>query len=176
MDRIRAVPKFLGLPDPEPDSLVSYGSRSESFHHRTNIFLLSCDFLFLLFVTSLWIFIFEEWCKDLPKKKYFLLVSWRSLTKRAGSGSFSQRHGSADPDPYQNVTDPDPAFDFDADPDHAFYFDADPESGFDFPKWCGSMRIRIRSTEIGVGTYRYLIFYYTDGKFSRLTGPVQSYG
>ncbi len=26
--------------------------------------------------------------------------------KRAGSGSINQRHGSADPDPYQNVTDP----------------------------------------------------------------------
>ncbi len=40
----------------------------------------------------------------------FLLPSWRSLTKIAGSGSglASQGHGSADPDPdpYQNVTDP----------------------------------------------------------------------
>jgi hypothetical protein len=33
-------------------------------------------------------------------------VSLRSLTKRAGSGSFSQRYGSADPDPSQNVMDP----------------------------------------------------------------------
>ncbi len=38
----------------------------------------------------------------------FLLASWRSMTKRAGSGSesISQRHGSADPDPHQNVIDP----------------------------------------------------------------------
>jgi len=30
------------------------------------------------------------------------------MTKKAGSGagSVSQRHGSADPDPYENVTDP----------------------------------------------------------------------
>jgi hypothetical protein len=28
------------------------------------------------------------------------------MTKIAGSGSISQRHGSADPDPYQNVMDP----------------------------------------------------------------------
>jgi hypothetical protein len=28
------------------------------------------------------------------------------MTKIAGSGSFSQRHGSADPDPHQNVMDP----------------------------------------------------------------------
>ncbi len=29
-----------------------------------------------------------------------------SMTKIAGSGSISQRHGSADPDPHQNVMDP----------------------------------------------------------------------
>jgi hypothetical protein len=28
------------------------------------------------------------------------------MTKIAGSGSISQRHGSADPDPHQNVMDP----------------------------------------------------------------------
>ncbi len=43
-------------------------------------------------------------------KIYFFLVSWRSLTKRAGSGSGSgsvgQRYGSEDPDPYSKVTDP----------------------------------------------------------------------
>ncbi len=52
--------------------------------------------------------------KNLEKKNYFLLASWRSLMKRAGSGagsasgSVSQRCGSDDPDPhqdpYQNVT------------------------------------------------------------------------
>ncbi len=44
----------------------------------------------------------------------FLLISWRSMTKIAGSGSgsesgsISQMHGSADPDPdpHQNVIDP----------------------------------------------------------------------
>jgi hypothetical protein len=37
-------------------------------------------------------------------KKLLLLTSWRSLTKKAGSGSesISQRYGSADPDPYQD--------------------------------------------------------------------------
>ena len=43
-------------------------------------------------------------------KLVFLLASWRSVTKIAGSGSISQRHGSADPDPdpdpNQNVMDP----------------------------------------------------------------------
>jgi len=39
-------------------------------------------------------------------------VSWRSLTKRAGSGagSASQCYGSADPDPHQNFTDPEHCF------------------------------------------------------------------
>jgi hypothetical protein len=37
------------------------------------------------------------------KKISFLLTSRRSMTKIAGSG---QRHGSADPDPHQNVMDP----------------------------------------------------------------------
>ncbi len=34
--------------------------------------------------------------------------TWRSMSKiaRTGSGSISQRHGSPDPDPYRNVTDP----------------------------------------------------------------------
>jgi hypothetical protein len=36
----------------------------------------------------------------------FLLASLRSMAKIAGYGSISQRHGSADPDPYQNVMDP----------------------------------------------------------------------
>jgi len=46
------------------------------------------NFYFYCFATSLWLFIF----KNLENKKYFLLVSWRSLTKRAGSrsGSVSQ--------------------------------------------------------------------------------------
>ncbi len=40
----------------------------------------------------------------------FLLASWSSMMKTEGSGSISQRHGSADPDPdpdpHQNVMDP----------------------------------------------------------------------
>ncbi len=56
--------------------------------------------------------------KSNKKKNFFkisfLLTSWRSVTKIAGSGYesgsesgyISQRHGSADPDPHQNVMDP----------------------------------------------------------------------
>ncbi len=54
------------------------------------------------FVTSLWLFIFKKCWKCTFKK------SWRSLTKIAGSGSISQRYGSADPDldPHQHFMDP----------------------------------------------------------------------
>jgi hypothetical protein len=46
--------------------------------------------------------------KKTLKKTYFLLASCPPRTKKAGSGSgsVSQWYGSADPDPYQNVTDP----------------------------------------------------------------------
>jgi len=76
---------------------------------------------FYCFVTSFWLFIFVKWCKSTFKKVKcrktfkkisFLLASWRSMMKIEGSasrsGSISQRHGSADPDPdpHQNVMDP----------------------------------------------------------------------
>ncbi len=62
-------------------------------------------------------FIFEKWFKctylqkvisKKQKKNLFLMPSWRPLTKIAvsGSGSVSQRYGSADLKPYKNVTDP----------------------------------------------------------------------
>jgi hypothetical protein len=48
--------------------------------------------------------------KKCLNKNSFLLASSRSMTKKAGSGSefVSHRHGSADPDPdpLQNVMDP----------------------------------------------------------------------
>ncbi len=44
--------------------------------------------------------------KNCVKKLVFLLASWRSMTKIEGSGSISQRHVSPDPDPPQNVMDP----------------------------------------------------------------------
>ncbi len=80
---------------------------------------------FYSFVTSFWLLIFEKWCKSTFKKYYaakllknfcFLLASWRSMMKIEGSwsasgswsGSICERHGSADPDPdpFQNVMDP----------------------------------------------------------------------
>ncbi len=67
-------------------------------------------------MTSLWLFVIDV---NVPTKsnkqrnlvkRLFLLASWRSLTKRARS--VSHRYGSEDPDPYQNVTDPEGTLDF----------------------------------------------------------------
>ncbi len=90
---------------------ISQRSGSGPFYHQAKIvrkpwFLLLGDFFLTLY---LW-----KWCKCTFKKEWaekllknsFLLASWRSMTKMAGSGSgyISQRHGS--PDPYQNFMDP----------------------------------------------------------------------
>jgi hypothetical protein len=47
--------------------------------------------------------------KKICKKSFqFFFLSLKSLKKGVGSGSISQRYGSGDPDPHQNVTDPQP--------------------------------------------------------------------
>ncbi len=47
------------------------------------------------------------WVPAVRLKKYdFFLPSLKSLKKGVGSGSISQRYGSADPYLQQNVTDP----------------------------------------------------------------------
>ncbi len=104
-----------------------YGSGSESFDQQAKIVRKT------LIPTALWLLFDFLSCKNyvnVPSKSNhqknfltkisFLLASWRSMTKIAGSGSasgsgfesgsISQRHGSAypdpDPDPHQNVMDP----------------------------------------------------------------------
>jgi hypothetical protein len=73
-------------------------------------FLLFCDFFKTFYLWRMILIYFQKEIsiKTLRKTKLFLMASWRSLTKRAGSGSGtdSQRYWSEDPDPYQNVTDP----------------------------------------------------------------------
>jgi hypothetical protein len=87
---------------------VSRRYGSGSFYHQAKI---RKKPWFLLFMTSLWLLIFGKMIKMYLQKvisrKFFLLASWRSMTKIAQSWSWSisQMHGSADPDPYQNVTD-----------------------------------------------------------------------
>ncbi len=76
---------------------VSQRYESGSFYHQENLDS-------WCFVTSLWLFIFEKNVNVAKSNK----PSWRSLAKiGSGAGSVvTQRNGSADPDPYHNVTDP----------------------------------------------------------------------
>ncbi len=58
---------------------------------------------FYCFVTSLWLFICEEWCKctSVPDPH----PDSEDPYVFRPPGSVNQRYGSEDPDPYQNVTD-----------------------------------------------------------------------
>jgi hypothetical protein len=79
-----------------PPGSISQRHGSGSFYHRAKIVRNT------LIPTVLWIFIFEKWCNVPSKsneqknslKNNFLLTSWGSLTKIAGSGSIGQRYGS----------------------------------------------------------------------------------
>jgi hypothetical protein len=96
---------FLGLLDPDP---IVRGidpdldpSISSSKNSKKNL-----DSLLLPF----WLFIFEKLCKCTFKsnqqKNHFKKISFLLANDESESGSISQRHGSADPDPHQNVMDP----------------------------------------------------------------------
>ncbi len=132
MNDVASATTSVGDPDqnPDPDPTDPHifgppgsGSISQRYGIRIRLLirirnLLSCknskkNLDSYYFVILFDFFIFEKWCKCTLKsnvqkncvKISFLLASWRSLTKIAGSGSISQRHGSADPDPPQNVLD-----------------------------------------------------------------------
>ncbi len=113
---IHRIHVFLGLldPDPAPDPSITKQNNKKNLD-------------FDCFVTSFWHFTFENEVKVPSKsnmqkiffKICFLLASWRSMMKIEGSesaswssGSISQRHGSADPDPdpHKNVMDPQQCF------------------------------------------------------------------
>ncbi len=89
-----------------------YGSRSSKKVRQT---LISAYY----FVTSFLLFIYEHWLKGTFKKKqakkrwkkfifsWHLVSHWRKKQDpESGSESESQWYGSAIPDPYQHVTDP----------------------------------------------------------------------
>ncbi len=76
---------------------------------------------FYCFVTSVWLFIFEKWCKsrvplksNMQKNVFLISFCWHLEGQwwKQKSGSISQKHGSADPDsdPCQNVMDPQHCF------------------------------------------------------------------
>ncbi len=95
-------------------SILRYGSGSGSgsFYHQAKIVRKT------LIPTVLWLlseFIYLKNDVNVASKsdnqknvgKIFFVPSWRSPTKiaRSGAGPGTVRYGSADPDPYQNVTD-----------------------------------------------------------------------
>ncbi len=125
--RIRRIRMFLGLLNPHPDPYCNLFVRiqirillNKQKNEEKSWFLLLYGFFVTFFLLQNDVNV--PWKRNkhnnLVKKNYFLLASWRSLTKRAGSGagsvsgsafvSVSQRNGSEDPhlDPYQHVTDP----------------------------------------------------------------------
>ncbi len=72
--------------------------RSGSFYHQAKI---SKNNLYFYFLTFLWLFIFEEWCKSkstVPSKsnKQNNVGLLKVTGERAGSGSVSPRYRSAD--------------------------------------------------------------------------------
>ncbi len=92
--RIRRISMFVGL-------LASSKNSKKNLHSYC-------------FVTSFWLFLSLKNDVNIPaksnKRKNCFLASLRSMTKKAGSGSesgsTSQRYESADPDPHQNVIEP----------------------------------------------------------------------
>ncbi len=96
--RIR-IRMFLDFPDPDPSlfARILIRIRMLCFHHQGKIWLLY-DFLSLKNNVNVIV---------IGKLKNQLLASWMKLTKRArsgeGSGSDSQWHGPADPDPEKSV-------------------------------------------------------------------------
>jgi hypothetical protein len=101
------------LPPGSGSTSQRYGSGSGSFYHHAKIIrkILNLAILWLSDFLSLKNNVnlpSKSNKQKLCKKIIFLLASWRSVTKIAGSGSISQWHGSADPDPnpHQNVMDP----------------------------------------------------------------------
>ncbi len=92
--RIHRIHMFLGLPDTDPDPLVRGMDPDPDSSIIMQIWQVKP--WFLLFCASFWLFIFENDVnvasksnrqKKIVLKICFLLASWRSMTKTAGSGS-----------------------------------------------------------------------------------------
>jgi hypothetical protein len=109
---------FLGLQDPDPDplgrgvdpdpSIIKQNSRKTLI---LNVFLLLLDFLSLK--NHVKVHSKSNKQKNFFKNYFFVGVSVTKIVGSASasrSGSISQRHGSADPDPHQNVIDPEHCF------------------------------------------------------------------
>ncbi len=105
------VPMFLGLLDPDPVVRGIDPDPDPSIIVRKTLIPTVLWLLFDLLSLKNYVNVPSKSNKQKSLKNIFLLASWRSMTKIAAgskSGSISQRHGSAypDPDPHQNVMDP----------------------------------------------------------------------
>ncbi len=118
--RTHRIHVFLYLRDPDPDPLVR-GMDPDPYTIKQKIKIstvlwLLFDFLplkiqhIILVINFLYSFLRKYLQKVICRKTFFLIsflwASWRSMMKIEGSGSISQRHGSPDPDPHQNVMNP----------------------------------------------------------------------
>jgi hypothetical protein len=109
---------FLGLPDPDPlvvsgmDPDPSIILLSSSKNSKKTLIPTVCEFF--------WTFLSLKYYVNVPsksRKTFFLLIFVLKVNDKrtgseykSGSGSISQRHGSADPDPHQNFMDPEHCF------------------------------------------------------------------
>ncbi len=115
--RGRTLQGSVADPNPDPYGPHGSGSINHSYSYGSGLFYHQAKIVRkTLIPTVLWLFYFLS-SKSNKQNNFFLLVflaSWRSMTKIAGSGSASgsnsQRHWSADPDPHQNVMDPQHCF------------------------------------------------------------------
>ncbi len=109
--------KFTNVPNPDPDPpdphVFGPGSTSQMYGSGSGLgsgsFYIHAKIVRTTLIPSiLWLFLTFYLAEKIVLKISFLLESWRSMTKIAGSGSISQKHGSEDPDPDppQNVMDP----------------------------------------------------------------------
>ncbi len=101
--RIRRASMFLGLPDPDPSFILSASGSDPSINKQRSKKTLD----FYYFVTSFWLFIYENWCKMylqkvINNKLYHLVSHWRKnririckpVVRIRGSGSILKCHGS----------------------------------------------------------------------------------
>ncbi len=108
----------INVADPDPDPHVfgppgagsicqRYGSGAFCHHAKIvrKMLIPTILWLFLTFIFGNYVNVPSNSNKQKKclNKNCFLLASWRSMMRKAGSGSISQRHGSTDPDPLQNV-------------------------------------------------------------------------
>ncbi len=89
---------------------VSQRYGSGSFHRQANmarktlISTVLCLTVFRIFYLWRIRYVYlQKGISKIHRRSFFLLASWRSLTKRIRT--LSQRYGSTDLDPYQNITD-----------------------------------------------------------------------